>query len=119
VIQTSKSADIRSRSFELKALFQNSPDRWFKPGMFVKVRARLSPHDNALVIPAGAIVSDGVTNRVFLIRNGKAFQKVVTLGVSDGERTEVLGGLALLDTVATTGATNLKDSSFVNIVLTK
>jgi RND family efflux transporter MFP subunit len=119
VIQTSKSADIRSRSFELKAIFQNSPDRWFKPGMYVKVRARLSPRANALVIPAGAVVSDGVTNRVFLIRSGRAYQKAVTLGVSDGERTEVLGGLALLDTVATTGVTNLKDSSFVNVVLTK
>ena len=37
VIQLSKSADVRSRSFDVKALFPNTADRWFKPGMFVKV----------------------------------------------------------------------------------
>ena len=117
IIQTSKSADIRSRSFEVKALFQNSSDRWFKPGMFVKVRVRLSPHDKALVVPNAAILSDGVINRVFVVQAGRAYQRTVELGVSDGERTEVLRGLATFDSVATTGATNLKDSTFVNVVL--
>ena len=116
IIQTSKSADIRSRSFEAKALFQNTPDRWFKPGMFVRITAQLSSHEKTLVVPNVAILSDGVITRVFVVRGGRAYQRAVTLGVTDGERSEVLQGLTTSDSVATTGATNLKDSSSVNVV---
>jgi len=116
ISQISRSADVRSRSFEVKAAFQNTSDRLFKPGMFVKVDVRLAPRDKALVIPNAAILSDGVTNRVFVVKNGRSYQQTIQLGVTDGERTEVLQGLVQSDTVATTGATNLKDSSVVNVI---
>ena len=38
IVQISRSADVRSRSFEVKALFANTPDRWFRPGMFAESR---------------------------------------------------------------------------------
>jgi membrane fusion protein (multidrug efflux system) len=84
--------------------------------MFVKVDVRLAPRNKALVIPNAAILSDGVTDRVFVVMNGRSYQQIIQRGVTDGERTEVLRGLELSDTVATTGATNLKDSSMVNVV---
>jgi membrane fusion protein (multidrug efflux system) len=116
LIQLSKSADVRSRSFEVKALFANTPDRWFKPGMFVKVDLSISPPGNPLAVPASAVQSDGVTSRVFLIRGGRSFQVPVTVGATDGERTAILRGLAEHDTVATVGINNLKDSSRVTVV---
>ncbi len=116
VAQLSKSADVRSRSFEVKALFPNSPDRWFKPGMYCRANVQLSPRQAALVIPNAAIQSDGVTNRVFVVRQGKAFARVVELGVTDGNESEILRGLAEHDTVATVGVTTLKDSAVVSIV---
>jgi membrane fusion protein (multidrug efflux system) len=116
IIEISRSADIRSRSFEVKALFPNSSDRWFKPGMFVRVNVQLAPHQNALVVPNGALLSNGVTSSVYVVREGRVAQRVVQPGVSDGERTEILQGLQLNDTVATTGATTLKEGSRVNIV---
>ena len=69
--QLSKSADVQSRSFEIKALFANTTDRWFKPGMFCKVDIQISARMNSLLIPNSAIQSDGVTDRVFCIRAGK------------------------------------------------
>ncbi|MBP1649147.1 MAG: efflux transporter, family, subunit, partial [Bacteroidetes bacterium] len=116
IIQLSKSADVGSRSFEVKALFPNTSDNWFKPGMFCKATVQLSPRENALVIPAAAIQSDGVVDRVYLLRGGRSFQQVVDLGITDGEHTEVLRGLAPGDTVATVGLNNLKDSSYVKVV---
>ena len=116
IIQLSKSADVGSRSFEVKALFPNSSDSWFKPGMFCKAAVRLSPRDKALVIPAAAIQSDGDMDHVYLLRSGQSFQKTVELGLTDGDNTEVLRGLALGDTVATVGLNNLKDSSYVKVV---
>ena len=114
--QLSKSADVQSRSFEIKALFPNTADKWFKPGMFCKVDIQISARSNILLIPNGAIQSDGVTDRVFVIRGGKAFSQVVQLGVTDGTSTEVIKGLSERDTVGTVGINNLKEGSPVTIV---
>ena len=116
IVQLSKSADVRSRSFEMKALFPNTPDRWFKPGMFCKVELEIAPQQKSLVIPNAAIQSDGNNNRVFVIRGGRSYLRLVDIGVTDGERTVVPRGLAERDTVATVGANNLKDSSSVIVV---
>ncbi len=116
IVQLSKSADIRSRSFEIKALYPNTADNWFKPGMFCKVDIQFSPREHTLVIPAAAVQSDGLSNRVFLIRQGLAYQKIVQIGVTDGESMEILQGLAEGDSVATVGANELRDSSYVHIV---
>jgi RND family efflux transporter MFP subunit len=116
IVQLSKSADVGSRSFEVKALFPNTPDTWFKPGMFCKAVIQLSPRDKALVIPAAAIQSDGVMDQVYLVRDGQSFKKKIELGITDGENTEVLHGLSLGDTVATVGVNNLKDSSYIKVV---
>lgn len=39
--QLSKSANIQSRTFEMQALFSNTQDRWFKPGMFCRVNVKM------------------------------------------------------------------------------
>ena len=116
VFQIAKSADVRSRSFEVKALFSNTGDRWFKPGMFVKVTFTLSSASDVLAVPNVAIQTDGEQSRVFRVRCGRASAVRITPGVTDGERTVVLDGLADGDTVATVGINNLRDSSFVNVV---
>jgi membrane fusion protein (multidrug efflux system) len=116
IILISRSADTRSRSFEIKALFPNTSDRWFKPGMFCRVNVQIASHKPTSVVPNAAILSDGMTSRVFVVRNGRAFQRVVQAGVSDGQSTSILEGLAKGDTVATLGINNLKDSSFVTVV---
>ena len=116
IILLSKSADARSRSFEIKALFPNTPDRWFKPGMFCRVNVQVSPREQSPVVPNAAIMSDGMTDRVFVVEKGRAFQRVVQAGVSDGQSTSILRGLVRGDTVATVGINNLKDSSFVTVV---
>ena len=116
VIQLSQSADIRSRTFEIKALFPNSRERWFKPGMFCKVDIQLAPRENVLTIPNPAIQTDGLTYRVYIIKHNQSFQRTVQVGVRDHQITEIIQGLSDGDTVATLGVNNLQDSSRVNIV---
>ncbi len=116
IIQLSKSADIRSRSFEVKAMFPNTADRWYKPGMYVKVNVGVSPHDREVVVPNLAIQSDDTGSRVYLIRNGRSYRRQVRLGVTDGVVTAALEGLAEGDTVATVGVNNIRDNGYVKIV---
>lgn len=116
IVQLSKSADTRSRSFEIKAQFFNTGDLWFKPGMYCKVAVQVSPRTQALVIPNTAIKSDDVANLAYVVRNGRALQRRLRLGVSDGRYTEILEGLSEGEAVITVGMTNVRDSSQVNIV---
>ncbi len=115
VIQLSKSADVRSRSFGIKAIFPNTSDKWFKPGMFCKVDVPMSSRGNVLVVPSAAVQSDGVTSRVFVVRNGRALERSVKAGVAAVDYTQVLSGVSVGDTVATIGINNLTDSTLVSV----
>jgi RND family efflux transporter MFP subunit len=115
IVQLSKSADVRSRTFQMKALFNNTRDNWFRPGMFCRVNVQVAAHDKPLVVPAASIISDGVTNRVFVVRSGRSFQHAIRTGLTDGKMFEVLDGLSERDTVITTGATSARDSGYVTI----
>jgi membrane fusion protein (multidrug efflux system) len=116
IVQLAKSADIRSRSFEVKALFTNTPDKWFKPGMFCKAEVQLLAREGALVVPNVALISEGGKKSVFHIQDGMAFLREVQTRDSDGNMTEIIQGLKSGDTVVTVGLNDLKDSSRVVIV---
>ena len=113
IVQISRSADVRSRSFEVKAMFTNTPDGWFRPGMFAKVRLQVSTGSAALSVPNLAIQTDGITSKVFVVKDGRAYQRAVEVGISDGERTVILNGVLPADSVATIGINNVRDSSYV------
>ena len=115
IVRLSKSADVRSRTFQIKALFNNTSDNWFRPGMFCRVNVSIRSNDGSLVVPVASIVSDGITNRVFVVKGGRSYQQLVQLGVTDGKNTEILSGLSEGDMVVTTGATNAVDSGYVSI----
>jgi membrane fusion protein, multidrug efflux system len=115
IVQISRSADIRSRSFEVKAMFANTLDRWFRPGMFAKVRLQIASGEGGLSIPNLAIQTDGITSRVYVISSGRAYQRMVDIGMTDGEHTVIVKGLSPTDTVATVGVNNVRDSSYVII----
>jgi membrane fusion protein, multidrug efflux system len=113
IVQISRSADVRSRSFEVKAMITNTQDRWFRPGMFAKVRLKISSGEGVLSIPNIAIQTDGVTSKVYVVSNGRAYQRLVDVGMSDGDRTVILKGISPTDSVATVGINNVRDSSYV------
>ena len=114
VSQISKSADIQS-SFELRAAFQNTSDKWFKPGMFCRVNVELKNKNNVLAVPVEAVVTNQNNATVFVIKDDKAFIRKVSIGVSNGKVSEILNGLKEGETVVTLGANNLKDGSVVHI----
>lgn len=113
VVQIAKSADVRSRSFEIRALFPNTADQWYRPGMFCKVAVEIAPRQNVLAVPASSILSDGFSTSVFKVAGNRAIRQAVVTGISDGEKVEIVSGLQNGDIIVTVGATNLRDSSLV------
>lgn len=113
VFQTSKSANIQSRTFEIQALFPNTKDNWFKPGMFCTITVNLKTKKDVLTIPNSAIVKENNSDGVFLIENNKAFLKTITTGLTDGKYIEVTSGLNSGDEIVTLGMNNLKNGTVV------
>jgi RND family efflux transporter MFP subunit len=111
--QLSKSASIQSRTFEMQAIFSNTNDRWFKPGMFCRVSVDMKSRKDALTIPLSAVVKAGSEDAVYIISDGKSYLKKITLGLSDGKNSEVTSGLNSGDKVVTLGMNNLKDGTVV------
>jgi len=116
VIQISKSADVESRTFEIKGLITNSNDKWFKPGMFCRVRITLKNQKASLTVPSIAIITNGNDRGVFIINNGKAYFRKVTVGITENDYVEILSGLKENENVVTVGMNNLKDGIPVNLV---
>ena len=115
IFQLSKSANIQSRTFEMQAMFSNTKDKWFKPGMFCRVNVKMKTKKDALVIPLAAVVKSGNSDGVYLINDGKSYYKTITTGITDGNFIEVISGLKTGDKIVTLGMNNLKDGTVVVI----
>ena len=115
IFQISKSANIQSRTFEMQAMFSNTKDRWFKPGMFCRVRVNMKSKKDALTIPLSSVYKENDTDGVFVVNGNKALYKTVTTGLTDGKVIEVTSGLQAGEQVVTLGMSNLKDGTVVII----
>jgi len=115
VTQISKSADVNSRSFEVKAVFPNTKDGWFKPGMFCRVNTVLKSKNNCIAVPNQSVTNSDKGSYIFVINNNKAYMRNVETGISDGQYVEITKGLNSGETVVTLGMNNLKDGKSVRI----
>lgn len=109
ITEISKSADLSTRTFQIKATFSNAKNAWFKPGMFAKADLDLSTQKAVNVIPREAVVYAEKGPQVFVISEGKAYSRNVKLGLQNDKYIEVVDGLKPGEAVARVGMNNLKD----------
>ena len=79
------------------------------PGQPVRGTVELRQRAGVLIAPRAALLYDGEQPYVFVIAGGAAHRKPVTLGALDGDRVEIVQGLAAGDRVAVDGAAALDD----------
>lgn len=115
IFQLSKSANLQSRTFEIQAMFPNTKDRWFKPGMFCSVTVDMKLKNNTVAIPLSAIVTENNKDGVYLINDNKVYFKNISTGLTDGKLVEVTSGLKVGDRIVTLGTNNLKNGTVVII----
>lgn len=116
IFQISKSANVQSRTFEMQAIFPNTSDGWFKPGMFCRAKLNMKTEKDALTIPMAAVVKENNTDGVFIINENKAYFQTISTGITDGTSIEVKSGLKSGDNIVTLGMSNLKNGTVVIVV---
>ena len=87
-----------------------------QPGMFGRIRIDYDQRADALTIPRLALLDDQGEPAVYVVRNGKAVRTPIKTGYTEGEWTEVRGGLQPGDAVVTAGKVALRDGSPVQVI---
>ena len=89
-----------------------------RPGMFARVAIVYERKPDALQIPRTALLDDDGPPKVFVVQDGKAAERPVQLGLSNGAWIEVTSGLKDGDQVVIVGQAAVKPGSAVRIVNT-
>jgi len=84
-----------------------------KPGMFARTKLTFSLAKNALMVPEKAIITTVGLKKAYVLVNGKAESREVSLGQKDGELVEVLTGIKPGEIVITSSLDKLADGSVV------
>lgn len=104
-----------TRTLTYRASVDN-PEGLLLPGNFARVEVPLENFAEALLIPATAVIRDEVTAYVFVVQDGQAQRRDITMGVRTRDEVQVLSGLAPGDEVIVRGNQGLSSGSPVQVV---
>jgi len=108
--------DTTTGTVKLKGAFANQQLQLF-PNQFVNVRLRLETIPDALTVPTAAVQRGAPGNYVYLVQaDGTVTMRVPKLGFTEGDRVQVLDGLAAGDRVVTDGTDKLREGARVEIL---
>jgi membrane fusion protein, multidrug efflux system len=102
-----------TRDLIIEAAAKNE-DGALKPGMFATVLL-LTGEEEQPTVPAEAIKTDGTVRRMYLARNGSAFELVVRTGVTKDGRIAVLEPLSADDLVIVKPPPGLRDGTTIAV----
>ena len=97
-----------SRTLTVEAEVDN-PSGELKPGQFATVRILLPQSEAAVLVPQRALREISGATYVFVIKNGRAEQRLVQAGQKEGDLVEVVSGVAADEVVATGNVDQLSD----------
>jgi RND family efflux transporter MFP subunit len=107
--------DPATRTAQMEIEVPN-PGFRLKPGMYARVRLTVDRRPDALTVPSNAVIDSDGKRGVFMVKDQTAKFVEAKIGLSDGQRIEIVDGLREGDRVITTGALALRDGDRVALV---
>ncbi|HSS18606.1 MAG TPA: efflux RND transporter periplasmic adaptor subunit [Pyrinomonadaceae bacterium] len=101
-----------SRTLTVEAEIENNSGV-LKPGQFATIRILQAKASPAVLVPSRAVRTESGVSRVFVIKDGHAQQRQVTLGQTEGDLVEIKNGVAENENVATSNIEQLADGMAV------
>jgi RND family efflux transporter MFP subunit len=108
VARIAPNVSATSRTMTVEAEIENSSGA-LKPGQFATVRILQERAEPAVLIPARAVVTEAGVSRAFVIKDGRAEQRVVQTGQTEGDLIEIKSGINADEQVATGNLEQLSD----------
>jgi multidrug efflux pump subunit AcrA (membrane-fusion protein) len=108
VARIAPNVSATSRTLTVEAEIENNGNA-LKPGQFATVRLLQERAEPAVLVPARAVLNQAGVNRVYVIKDGHAEQRLVQTGQADGDLIEIRNGVAADEQVATNNLEQLTD----------
>jgi len=108
VTRIAPNLNATSRSLIVEAEVENT-EGLLKPGQFATVRIAQSAPKPSVMIPASAIKVDGDTSKVFIVKDGRAEERIVKTGVLENDLIEVQQGVQENESVAVSNIGQIYD----------
>jgi RND family efflux transporter MFP subunit len=96
------------RALTVEAIAAN-PDGRLKPGLFATALLRQADETAALLVPRSAVETISGTSRVYVVKDGRAEERIVTTGEVIGELIELTSGVTKGERVASDPKGRLTD----------
>jgi membrane fusion protein (multidrug efflux system) len=101
-------ADSATKTFLVRSIIDN-PDHDIRPGMIGRVAFVRRTIADAVAVPLFAMVDKGGERIVFVEKDGVAESRTISIGVIEGDRVQVIGGLNAGDHLIVKGHTEVED----------
>ena len=115
ISQISPSVNAETATFSVRIRVTQA-EGLLRPGMFARVAIIYERKPNALQIPRTALLDGDGPPKVFVIKDGKAVERAVKLGLSNGAWIEVTEGLKDGEQVVVVGQGAVKPGAAVRVV---
>ena len=107
VYATESRIDPSNPTLHVRAIYPNNQGELL-PGRYASIELSQNEIKDAIAIPSEAIVPEMGQNKVFVYRNGLAQPVDVEIGIRTEAEVQILRGLAIGDTILTTGTLQLR-----------
>jgi membrane fusion protein (multidrug efflux system) len=87
-----------------------------RPGDFVEVSIVTARHDNSLLVPRVAVVTERGRSSVFVADGETAHQRAVEVGFQDDDNAEILSGIEAGEMVVIQGQRTLRDGQPISVL---
>lgn len=108
----SAAVQTNTRSMAAEAVVPN-PQGTLRPGFFVNARVALGSTERVVSVPATAVISDAGSHRVFVINEGRAQERVITIADRTSQEVLISAGIEAGERIATGGLDRLFDGARV------
>ena len=116
-INSISSKGDESMTYTIELMFISDYSNLLKPGMYsqVKIRNSTSNIKKILTIERQCIVGSLKNPNVYVVENGKAYLKNITIGKIMNDRVEIISGINSNDIIVCNGQINLSNGNSVKV----
>ena len=111
----SPAADSRSQLYPVKIYIENTNQK-IRPGMTGEARLSVDKIDSALVIKSNAVLDRNGEKVIYVVENGEAIERKVTLGLDTGDFVEITSGLKADEEVIVKGQHYVSNGQKVKVL---
>ena len=115
-IETISAKGDEAHTYPVEVTFSNSKQNPLKAGMFGRVKFISLKSSESIVIPREALVGSIKDAKVFVVDNGIAHERKITIGSVYENMLQVVSGLNNGEVIVVNGQNNLKDNFNVDVI---